>query len=685
MKRLYGASVFFTAFLAVFGGLTVWVEPARAQLLQGSITGNVTDASQAAVVGAKVVATEQETNFSRDTTTNGAGSYNLPTMPPGLYTITVTAPSFQTSTTTGVRVAPEQVARTNVVLTIGQLTQNVEVSADAIALQTDRADIRDDVTSRTLQNVPVPPGRNYQMLFVTVPGVSPPTNSNSFTANCQSRIDYFSQWRKHADTNTVRVDGTGTFDMTALAEPQFIPALEEIENVSLSGNSFDAEQQTGGGAVNITVKSGTNSIHGVLFEDHTDQHLQAYPYLADRTQSNPKYIENQYGGTIGGPIKKDKLFYFLSFEGTGFVQVAPFFAEVPTVAMRGGDLSGSPNQIFDPATGNAVTGVGSVPFANKIIPTNRIDPGVQALLDYSKANGNLWSLPNQPGGGAFGLSNNLLTNGQTYLRRDQSAAKVNWNPTSKLSTFVRLGWGNNAWTTPTQFGALGGPGMSTTNTAQGSGNTNVFNGTVSGTYIISPSLIFDAHYGYDVNIAVSNQPAQDLNFGWTVMKIPGLDTSGLPKYKALQQGGMPSITAGRLQPVAAARFREPVPAAGLLGSGTELRCQPHLGEGKSQFPIRLRFRHSEFAGEPISACQRQLHQRRRRIPFRTADHRRVAPMPLGTPAAPQPRAPSSTPLRRSCWAIPKTPERSSNGRITTTPTTSILPAMRAINGRLHPS
>ena len=109
--------------------------------------------------------------------------------------------------------------------------------------------------------------------------------------------------------------------MTALTEPQFIPALEEIENVSMSGNSFDAEQQSGGGAVNITVKSGTNAIHGVLFEDHTDQHLQAYPWTANRSQPNPKYIDNQYGGTIGGPIKKDKLFYFASFEGTGLVQV----------------------------------------------------------------------------------------------------------------------------------------------------------------------------------------------------------------------------------------------------------------------------------------------------------------------------------------------------------------------------
>ncbi len=98
MQHRSKRGVLFAAFLAVLGALTVWVEPAQAQLLQGSITGNVTDASQAAVAGAKVVATEQTTNFTRDTTTNAAGAYSLPTMPPGTYTITVTAPSFQTST-----------------------------------------------------------------------------------------------------------------------------------------------------------------------------------------------------------------------------------------------------------------------------------------------------------------------------------------------------------------------------------------------------------------------------------------------------------------------------------------------------------------------------------------------------------------------------------------------------------
>jgi len=146
----------------------VSVRPAKAQLLQGSITGNVTDSSQAAVAGAKVVATEQTTNFTRDTTTNAAGTYNLPTMPPGTYNLTVTAPSFQTSSITGVRVSPEEVTRTNVVLTIGQLTQTVEVSAEANTLQTDRAEIRDDVGSRALENVPVPIGRNYQSLFITL-------------------------------------------------------------------------------------------------------------------------------------------------------------------------------------------------------------------------------------------------------------------------------------------------------------------------------------------------------------------------------------------------------------------------------------------------------------------------------------------------------------------------------------
>jgi hypothetical protein len=534
MPRFHGRGAFLASVLAGLNAL-VLINPAQAQLLQGSITGNVTDANQAAVVAAKIVATDQQTNFTRETVTNSSGVYNLPTLPPGTYTVTVTAPSFQATIVTGVTVSPEQVTRRDVELTIGQLNQKVTVSGETITLQTDRADVRDELTIRSLQNVPVPIGRNYQMLFITLPGVSPPQNSNSFTANSNRGLT-FSVNGGAQGTNSIRVDGTGTFNMTALSVAQFIPALEAIESVSVSGNSFDAEQSAGGGAVNITVKSGTNTIHGTLFEDHTNQHLKAYAWAADRTRPSPKYINNQYGGTIGGPIKRDKLFYFVSFEGTGLSQTAPFLAQVPTQAMRTGILTGSPNLIYDPLTGNA-NGTGRQPFAGNIIPAERIDSGVKALLARPE-----WSLPNQAGTGAVGLANNLLTNGNTYLRRAQTDGKVSWNPTQKFSMFVRLGWGNNYWTTPEQFGDLGGPNMSYTNTAGGLGATNVFNGTVSGTYIISPNLIFDAHFGYDVNIAYSKQPAQNQNLGWTLMQIPGLSTSGQPANKALQQGGLPTIT-----------------------------------------------------------------------------------------------------------------------------------------------
>lgn len=122
------------------------VVPARGQLLQGSITGNVTDTGNAAVPNATVTATEQQTNFARETTTNTAGQYSLPTMPPGIYRITVTAPSFQTDTVLGVSVSPEEVTRRDAALAVSQLNQTVHVQAEAVGLQTDRADIRDDVS-----------------------------------------------------------------------------------------------------------------------------------------------------------------------------------------------------------------------------------------------------------------------------------------------------------------------------------------------------------------------------------------------------------------------------------------------------------------------------------------------------------------------------------------------------------
>ena len=386
---LFGIPLFSTGSLRISFGRFVWLaafivlmagSPAlHAQTVQGTIDGNVFDSSQAAVGNAQVRVLNVETNFNRDTTTNAAGGYTVPNLPPGTYSVTVSAPGFQTETYTGISVTSGNVTRSDATMKLGTVSETVTVGAEAAALQTDRAEIRSEISTNVIANVPVPVGRNYQMLLTTLPGVAPPQNANSFSAN-PSRAVQFSINGNLTTVNNTRIDGTSAFDVTAPQVSLYGPALESIAAVSIVTNSFDAEQATaGGGAVNVTVKSGTNALHGSLFEDHADQDLKAYAWPANRSLPKSKYIFNQYGATVGGPIIKDKLFYYVSWEGTRFVAAPPIALQVPTAAMKTGDLSASPTPIFDPTTGNA-NGTGRTAFKGNIIPPGRISLPIQALL-----------------------------------------------------------------------------------------------------------------------------------------------------------------------------------------------------------------------------------------------------------------------------------------------------------------
>lgn len=505
------------------------------QSVFGTIAGNVTDASGAAIVGAKVVTTNPATSFVRDTTTNSAGIYTVPDVLPGTYTITITMAGFQTYTSTGVVVTVQAITRMDAALVIGGVSENVTVSAQAATLQTDRVDVVSDIGSQLLDNAPVPIGRNYQMLFTTLPGVSPPQSGHSFGAN-PTRSLAFTVNGGNIDNNDTRIDGAGTRNFGASDTIQYIPAMESIESVTMASNSYDADQSTGGSFVLVTVKNGTNTIHGSLFEDHADRDTAAYAWVANRTQPKLPYNNNQFGGTIGGPIKKNKLFYFGSYEGTRLVQGNSVQVEVPTVAMKAGNLSASPTAIYDPLTG-AVNGSGRTPFAGNIIPTSRIDIGIQNLIGTGS-----YPNPNQAGTGAFGLGNDFLCNGcqgNSGARRDQLDAKVNWNPSAKLSTFARIGYNNGSWYNPQIFGLLGGPEVSPSNGAEGVGAAQVYNGTISATYVFNSSLFADAYFGYDRNNMWSHQPYQNENIGWTLLQIPGLSTAGLSPSLQAQQNGMP--------------------------------------------------------------------------------------------------------------------------------------------------
>src|SRR6185369_15631889 len=200
----------------------------EAQVLYGSIVGDVLDATGSAIPGATVRVTQTDTGQSRTTTTNNTGGYNFSTLPGGPYEVAVTKVGFQTSTSKDVAVAVNNVVRVDVRLQIGAVGQTIEISAQAATLQTDRSEVRGEVTKTDLQNVPVPTGRNYQSLFGTIPGFTPPANQHSVAAN-PSRGLTSNVNGTTRNANNLRLDGVTSNNIWLPHVPAYVPALEAIE------------------------------------------------------------------------------------------------------------------------------------------------------------------------------------------------------------------------------------------------------------------------------------------------------------------------------------------------------------------------------------------------------------------------------------------------------------------------
>lgn len=393
----------------LFWGLPV--PSAQGQILYGSMVGNVKDAFDAAVPGAEVTVLHVETNQTRSTRTGETGSYTFATLPPGSYEVTVTKTGFRLLKRPGVAITINNVTRVDMQLELGAISEAVTVSGTAAVLQTDRAEVRAEVTARTLENLPVPPGRNYQGLFVMLPGFTPPENRHSIPGN-PSRALIFSVNGTSGQSNNTRIDGASSANIWRPNAVAYVPALESIETVNVVTNSFDAEQGlAGGAAINLQIKSGTNALHGSAFEYYNGNGTKARPFFLPPNERKPKLVFNQFGGTLGGPIIKDKLFYFGSYEGTLNHQFAGGRFSVPTPAMRNGDLSASPTPIYDPFTGNP-DGSGRTPIPGGQIPLSRIPVAVQKLL-------HLWPNPTLPGS-----QNNYYGAGRFILDRHTEADDV---------------------------------------------------------------------------------------------------------------------------------------------------------------------------------------------------------------------------------------------------------------------
>src|SRR6266849_3308198 len=361
-----------------------------AQALYGTLLGNVTDPTGAVVPRATVTILHKETSQTRVATTNDNGVYDFRNIATGNYEVEVTKEGFFKSVRPEVGVSINSVVRADVQLQVGSVTESVQVNGQTELLQTDRAEVRSQVTSETLANLPLPVYRNYQAVFATLPGFSPASTGTLFLVNPARAVNT----NVNGTTNTGinwRIDGATASNVWMTFWAAFVPGLDSIQTVDVVTNSFDAEQGlAGGAAVNVQIKSGTNALHGSAFEYHANNRMKAKPFFLPTSQQKPKYILNQYGGTFGGPIIKNKLFYFVSFDGSLDRETGGTYTTVPTAAIRTGDMSASSNPIYDPATGNA-DGTGRKPFAGNLVPQSRIDPISQKIVNT------LTPPPNIPG------------------------------------------------------------------------------------------------------------------------------------------------------------------------------------------------------------------------------------------------------------------------------------------------
>ena len=371
---------------------SLFASTASAQVLYGSIVGTVKDPTGAAVPSAAVSAINKQTGVQRQTTSNDAGGYTFSAVQPGTYEVKISKNGFRSGVDQGVEVSANNTTRIDMALALGAISDAITIEASAPALQTDTANVRSEVQGRDLTNLPVPIGRNYQNVLVTIPGFSPPSNAHSIPSNPSRALVSNVNGTATSGVN-VRIDGASSQQTWLPHITAYVPSLEAIETVNVVTNSFSAEQGlAGGAAINVQIKSGTNQFHGSGFWYHVDNKLIAKPFtfalLGQQNQRNPKYIFNQEGGTIGGPIKKNKLFFFGAYEGSTRREFANNTGTLPTAGMRSGNFAdgtaiyGARGVIYDPTTGvqsGPSAGLDRVAFPGNIIPPSRISPIVNLI------------------------------------------------------------------------------------------------------------------------------------------------------------------------------------------------------------------------------------------------------------------------------------------------------------------
>ncbi|MPY89389.1 MAG: TonB-dependent receptor [Luteitalea sp.] len=459
--------------------VVAWPWPVHAQAMKGALLGIVTDETGAAVPGVTVVATEIQTNRETTGVTNESGSYTLPNITNGVYRVEAELQGFKKTTRDNVRVDVNTTVRVDFALELGEVTESITVAGEPPVLQTDRTDTGRIIESRQVQDLPLGFNRNFQGLWVTVPGSSRPTRPHSEFFNPQDSLEAKINGQSRL-SNNVQIEGIDNNQRTGLLTV-LIPSPEAIETVGVSTSNFDAELGRAGGAVtSVTLKSGTNELRGSAFWFGKDDALNAKPFFAD-VKAPTSF--NQFGGTLGGPILQNRLFYFGDYQRTNDDLGKVHRLTIPPAEWRNGDFSSASTTIYDPATGNP-DGSGRTPFEGNRIPQDRISPIAQRLLDLVPAP-NLDAEPGQINYEATAVREKRTDNFDTKITYQASAAdQIGW----RLS-FMRPEIFDPS---PEEYALFGGP---TNGGFNATGSATTWSTTFNWTRSLSDTLLLDTRAG----------------------------------------------------------------------------------------------------------------------------------------------------------------------------------------------
>ncbi len=485
--------------------------PLEAQQVTGTIIGQVKDSSGAVVPGATVVVVNTGMGFTRSVITNGQGEFTAPQIPTGNYNVSGEMSGFKKVTLANVHVGVDQKIRADLKLDLGEMTEAVEIQAETPLVQTATSDLSMTVEGKTIESLPLN-GRNFVNLTRTIPGVTRGVGPGGGNIDGSGSLAWrasasFSANGQRPRDNNYMLDGVDNNE-TWLQTVVVFPSVDALDEFKLQTSTYAAEfGRSMGGVVNLQIKSGTNSFHGSVFEFLRNDALDANNWFNNRAgRPKPEFSQNQFGGTVGGPIIKDKTFFFADYQGMRITQGVTYLSTVPSALMRQGNFSEINRPIFDPLTGQ--------PFPGNIIPRSRWDPASANVLNQ------LIPEPNTAGSrNAAGQQiNNYLINPPLTRQDNQFDVKVDHAFSGSNRLFLRYSFQKTFRDLP----ATQAHGDANDTFGAGIGNIKAQSFAFNDTHTFSPHWLNEARVGYSL-IKFNLTP---IDFGLdlaTQMGIPGVN------------------------------------------------------------------------------------------------------------------------------------------------------------------